>query len=264
MMTAEVAFRQPGEPRRAERTVGGLQLCSTKSLPASQGGERADTGCGSGAWLSRLMDAGYSDLHGIDLDDTATSLCGIDFQKVDLESADWQLGADKFDLITAIEVIEHVGNRTSFLRNLYRHLSIDGLVLLTTPNVHNIASRLRFVLTDTLRQFDDRSDHTHYQPVFLHPFQLLVARRLSTAYLETYPPDGSLLQSRRICKYFLESVRALIPDRLPGEIVLMWLAKDRAGDAHQEKSPVVCRPSNGCARDLQNSLPGHSFAAAGA
>ena len=122
------------------------------------------------------MDAGYSDLHGIDLDDTATSLCGIDFQKVDLESADWQLGADKFDLITAIEVIEHVGNRTSFLRNLYRHLSIDGLVLLTTPNVHNIASRLRFVLTDTLRQFDDRSDHTHYQPVFLHPFQLLLQR----------------------------------------------------------------------------------------
>jgi SAM-dependent methyltransferase len=229
MTTAQVASRGLDEPLRAERTVAGLHafLLDEVAARVPRNAEVLDVGCGTGAWLSRMQRAGYSRLHGIDLDEAATSLQGVDFKEVDLEWPDWQLEGNTFDLITAIEVIEHIGNRTNFLSNIIKYLRQDGLVLLTTPNLHNIASRVRFALTDSLRQFDGKGDRTHYQPVFLYPFESLLQREgLRIVHPETYPPKGTLLQSRPVVRHFLEGVRAFFPDRLPGEILIMWLAKD--------------------------------------
>jgi hypothetical protein len=109
-------------------------------------------------------------------------------------------------------------------------LSPNGLLLITTPNVHNLASRLRFAFTDTLRQFDEKADRTHYQPIVLHPFQLLLQRQgFRTVHLGTYPPNGTLLQSRRTSRYLVESARAFLADGLPGEALIMWIARERAG-----------------------------------
>jgi SAM-dependent methyltransferase len=229
MTVTQVASRGRDESVRAERTVGGLHafLLDEVTSRVPRNARVLDVGCGTGAWLSRMQHAGYSRLHGTDIDDTAASLQGVGFKQVDLERPHWQLEGNAFDLITAIEVIEHIGNRTNFLRNLHRHLSQDGLVLMTTPNVHNVASRVRFALTDSLRQFNEHGDRTHYQPIFLYPFQLLLQREgFCITHLRTYPSKGTLLQSRRVVRYFLESVRAFLPDRLPGEILIMWLAKD--------------------------------------
>jgi 2-polyprenyl-3-methyl-5-hydroxy-6-metoxy-1,4-benzoquinol methylase len=229
MTTAQVASHGRAEPLRAERTVAGLHafLLDEVAARVPRNARVLDVGCGTGAWLSRMQRAGYSRLHGIDLDDTAASLQGVDFTQADLEWPDWQLEGNTFDLITAIEVIEHIGNRTSLLRNLHRHLDQDESVLITTPNVHNMASRFRFALTDSLRQFHENADRTHYQPIFLHPFELLLQREgFRIVHLETYPRRGTLLQSRPVSRYFFESVRAFFPDRLPGEILIMWLAKD--------------------------------------
>ena len=101
--------------------------------------------------------------------------------------------------------------------------------MLTTPNVHSVASRLRFALTDNLRQFNEKSDPTHYQPLFLHPFRLLVQREgFRAAHLATYPAMGTVLQSRPMIRYLVEGARAFLPEELPGEVLIIWLAKDYA------------------------------------
>jgi SAM-dependent methyltransferase len=41
---------------------------------------------------------------------------------------------EKFDVILAEEVIEHLTNLPIFLRNVYRHLKDNGLFIITTPN----------------------------------------------------------------------------------------------------------------------------------
>jgi 2-polyprenyl-3-methyl-5-hydroxy-6-metoxy-1,4-benzoquinol methylase len=230
MTIAQVACDLRREPALVERTVGGLHafLLDEVTARVSKHARVLDVGCGTGAWLSRLRHAGYLDLHGIDLDHAARSVSRVEFTVVDLEDVHWPLESNSFDFITAIEVVEHIGNRSNFLRNINRCLSIDGSALLTTPNVHNLASRMRFVLTNSLRQYDEKADPTHFQPVFLHPFQLLLRREgFRMEYLTTYPPNGTLLWSRPISRYLLKSVRALFPDALPGEVLLIWLTKER-------------------------------------
>lgn len=48
-----------------------------------------------------------------------------------------------FDLVTATEVIEHLENFRSLLREIHRVLKPGGVCVLSTPNVLNLNSRLR-------------------------------------------------------------------------------------------------------------------------
>ncbi|MFO7900115.1 MAG: class I SAM-dependent methyltransferase [Planctomycetota bacterium] len=52
---------------------------------------------------------------------------------------------DSFDVVTCIEVVEHVENHFHLVRELGRIVRPGGRVLVTTPNVLNINSRLRFL-----------------------------------------------------------------------------------------------------------------------
>ena len=57
----------------------------------------------------------------------------------------------RFDAINLVEVIEHIENQPQLIRELARVLKADGVVLITTPNILNILSRLRFLFTGFLR-----------------------------------------------------------------------------------------------------------------
>jgi SAM-dependent methyltransferase len=49
-----------------------------------------------------------------------------------------------FDLVTCSEVIEHLENYRQVVREIYRVLKPGGICVLTTPNILNMNSRLRF------------------------------------------------------------------------------------------------------------------------
>ena len=51
-----------------------------------------------------------------------------------------------FDLITCTEVIEHLEHYRETLREMYRVLKPDGQLVLTTPNILNLKSRIRFLM----------------------------------------------------------------------------------------------------------------------
>jgi SAM-dependent methyltransferase len=53
------------------------------------------------------------------------------------------LADDSVDAAVSIEVIEHVEDQFAFVRELARVTKPGGLVIVTTPNVHHVASRLR-------------------------------------------------------------------------------------------------------------------------
>lgn len=66
----------------------------------------------------------------------------------------------KFDVIVAGEVIEHLDNSGSFLECVKRHLYDEGVLVLTTPNVHSA-----YFFASVLLGRAEYTDHTHWHTV---------------------------------------------------------------------------------------------------
>jgi SAM-dependent methyltransferase len=56
-----------------------------------------------------------------------------------------------FDAVDLVEVIEHIENQPQLIREIARVLKPNGLVLISTPNILNMTSRVRFLFTGFLR-----------------------------------------------------------------------------------------------------------------
>jgi 2-polyprenyl-3-methyl-5-hydroxy-6-metoxy-1,4-benzoquinol methylase len=156
-----------------------------------------DLGCGSGALLQRLAALGYSNLWGLDIAPPVSAQPGLHYMTGDLDACRMPLPDGSVQLAMAVEVLEHVENTGSLLDELARVLAPDGVLLVTTPNVHSVQARLRYLLLGELKQFDAIGDPTHITPVFEFPFRRLLARHgLEVAQRWGFPEDGSSPTSR--------------------------------------------------------------------
>jgi len=132
-----------------------------------RGGMRAvDLGAGPGAMAMRIRSMGCEVL-AVDRDAEGFR-ADVPHIALDLDGADFatRLGASSFDLVTAIEVIEHVESPIGFLRNVGRLLAPGAVAVLTTPNVDSLAARIKFFTTGKVRTMDERSEPTHISPIF--------------------------------------------------------------------------------------------------
>jgi 2-polyprenyl-3-methyl-5-hydroxy-6-metoxy-1,4-benzoquinol methylase len=95
-----------------------------------------DVGCASGALLQALRSSGPRELIGVDSAEYPVSFgkanYNLDLRCETIESAD--LADEYFDLITMIDVIEHVEDLKAFLSNVRRILKPAGAVFVSTPN----------------------------------------------------------------------------------------------------------------------------------
>lgn len=64
-----------------------------------------------------------------------------------------------FDAVNIVEVIEHIENQPQLIREINRVLKPGGAFLVSTPNVLNLMSRIRFLFTGFLH---GRSRPVHY------------------------------------------------------------------------------------------------------
>ena len=178
-----------------ERTIGGLHdflLSSVLPRYAMRKGRAVDLGAGSGALAVRLRAFGFAVL-AVDTN-TERFRADVAFQRLDLNQLDFAsaLGEGHFDLVSAVEVIEHVENPIGFLRNVSRLLQPDGVAVITTPNVDSAPARVKFLLRGKLRFLGDACDDTHISPIF---WDLLTRQCLPRAELQLvghhlYPPNG--------------------------------------------------------------------------
>ena len=107
-----------------------------------------DVGCGAGLLCEPLARLGAA-VTGVDAaaenvavaaDHARGAGLEIDYRHGDLA----ELGLGRFDLVTALEVIEHVADKAAFLAALKDVLEPGGLMILSTPN-RTAASRLLMV-----------------------------------------------------------------------------------------------------------------------
>jgi 2-polyprenyl-3-methyl-5-hydroxy-6-metoxy-1,4-benzoquinol methylase len=211
-----------------EQTIGGLHemlLDKVKALNLSTDTPILDIGCGTGAWLDRLGRSGFTTLHGVDRDVTQFGTIRAACSEVDLDTArDLGFMNRKFGLITAIELVEHLENPGRLFFHVARHLSGAGVFLMTTPNIHSVLCRLRFLLTGKLKQFDAKGDATHISPVLLASLAKVLPRyHLQIAEKASYPKDGGTITSRPILKAVAGVLELVLPNSDPGDILCLMI-----------------------------------------
>jgi SAM-dependent methyltransferase len=132
-----------GAVKRPELTViqhAVLERTASLGLPASA--RVLDAPCGNGALTVALAERGFAAV-GADVDTEAAAMLGPAFTQVNLDEAlPWP--EQSFDAIFSTEGIEHLENHFSFLREICRILKPEGVLLLTTPNITALRSRVRF------------------------------------------------------------------------------------------------------------------------
>lgn len=105
-----------------------------------------DIGAGHGE-LIELMRSKF-ELHSVacDYTDKLMKLPDVRVEIADLNNQPLPFTDESFDLITCTEVIEHLEHYRSTLRDIHRVLAPGGTLIITTPNILNLKSRIRFLI----------------------------------------------------------------------------------------------------------------------
>jgi 2-polyprenyl-6-hydroxyphenyl methylase / 3-demethylubiquinone-9 3-methyltransferase len=162
--------------------------CDECSRTPLEGKSALDVGCGAGLLCEPLARLGAK-VTGVDPSPEVIAVArdhaaavGV---QVDYRVGDVQELEGKFDLITSLEVIEHVADPAPFLKALAKRLAPNGLLILSTPNVTGWSKLMMITLGEGLGRIPKG---THDFDKFISPDRLKVL--LADAGLQCLDVEG--------------------------------------------------------------------------
>jgi len=185
----------------------------TATLPK---GRLLDIPCGQGALAEGVRAQGF-DIYCGDIDSEWYRIEGGHFHRVDL-NGNLPYKDQSFDCVTCVEGIEHLENPHLLIREINRILEIGGRVVITTPNIMKIKSRLYFLLRgyfDDFRKFSQPSNKWELMALHINPIPFVELRYI----LERYGFRIEMIS----CNRFVRKYRWLIPFLMP----LIWFMTHR-------------------------------------
>lgn len=101
---------------------------------------------GEGNLTRALIDEGYTNIQALDIEPENFKVDGVTCHKGNLNDL-FPFDSASFDLVISVEGIEHLENQYQFASEINRILKNDGYAVITTPNINNFASRIKYLFT---------------------------------------------------------------------------------------------------------------------
>jgi 2-polyprenyl-3-methyl-5-hydroxy-6-metoxy-1,4-benzoquinol methylase len=131
----DTGYTYKGHTIHATRGLHEYAMEKLLAIYPSGGKHVLDIGCGSGAFTQRLHDHGFTTTS-TDIDLSAFAL-NSEAHQLDL-NANFHtvLGTQRYEVIVALEVIEHLENPLDFLRKIKQLMDHDSLLIVSFPNIY--------------------------------------------------------------------------------------------------------------------------------
>ncbi len=177
---------------------------------------------GEGALAWQLHKLGY-EVTGGDIDPTFFKVAPLACVRLDLNGR-FPLADERFDFISCIEGIEHLEDQFQFIRECRRVLRPNGCLVLSTPNILNLASRLKYLFSGFYSLVPRPINEFSQVPVFdhIHPVTYYQLRyMLHTQGFEIRQVTTDLYRRGSAALYFLKplirlySIRTMRKERDP-------------------------------------------------
>jgi len=143
------------------RAQGGVHERVLEHFAALPKGRVLDVPTGEGALSEKLLAMGHEVVSGDIAPDYIVD--GGEFIRINLDET-LPFTDASFDYIACVEGVEHIENPYHLMREFARILRPGGVLVLSTPNILNIRSRLRFLFASHHKLFKGISPGWHLTP----------------------------------------------------------------------------------------------------
>lgn len=136
----------PKDPTNCEPmpiTSLGVHEAVIRLLKNEDVGKVLDAGAGEGALTKKLIQMGF-DVEACDINPARFKLKGKECRKINLNE-DLPYPNEQFNVVVCVETIEHLADPWYTISEFKRVLIKNGKLILTTPNILSILSRLMFL-----------------------------------------------------------------------------------------------------------------------
>ena len=183
-----------------------------------------DLGSGDGALPAQLLDSG--------LNVSSTSWngkckVGKNIYEINLDNGFTlnDVGGSKFDIITAVDIIEHVENPWAFLRSCNESLSDNGIVIVSTPNMESARARLECLIKGYSSDFSPKQIkyNRHISPIW-RPGLLAMAAQAGLKIKKSFH-FGHYVRHSRFVKLVFLFIEKFLPEHSVGTTSLYILEK---------------------------------------
>ncbi|MGZ9167101.1 MAG: methyltransferase domain-containing protein [Anaerolineales bacterium] len=184
------------------------------------GNSALDLASGNGALSQQLLDAG--------LTVASTSWDGqcqlpIPVYPLNLDHAfkPDSVGGRRYDLVCAIEIIEHVENPAGFMRSCAEVLAPGGHLIVSTPNIESSAARLQWLVRGYPQIFsaEEVNNNRHISMIWRQGMDYLVEKA------------GLVVQEKHLLGPVWGSRPPSIIKRAAYSLMQRWLPGDLAGNS---------------------------------
>ncbi len=204
----------PPRLRHVRETIDRHWGLDPSSLRPLAGRRAADIGCGAGLLAEPLARLG-AEMVAVDAAAENIAVARVHAEKqglaIDYRHGGFEaLAGERFDLVTSMEVIEHVSDPASFVAGLADLLAPDGMLILSTPNRSPLS---RLALIGVAEGFGMIPRGTHDWNRFLTPDELAAhveaagLRVIDRKGLSFSIASGFHLSDDMTLDYFLTAVR---------------------------------------------------------